>query len=141
MADVGTAARSGDGIAFLVAAGIVYEIIAAACSSPQTTEINASTRAGTLMKWVHLGIAQAALFIIIAAAVDAKHRKAILSGGTLGGGLMYVQYLHARRAGLQSSAPGTEQTGTAPGGGGVWNQGSMPPWPRMPGRASGAFGG
>ena len=51
------------GIAFLVAAGIVYEIIAAACSSPQTTEINASTRAGTLMKWVHIGLAQSALFV------------------------------------------------------------------------------
>ncbi len=139
MADMGTAARSGDGIAFLVAAGIVYEIIAAACSSPQTTEINASTRAGTLMKWVHLGIAQAALFIIVAAAVDKKHRKAILAGGGLGGGLMYVQYLHARQAGLRSSAPGTEDAG--PGrGGGPWNQAAAPPWPKMPGRASGAFG-
>ena len=55
------------GIAFLVSAGIVYEIIAAACSSPQTTEINASKRADTLMKWVNLGIAQAALFVFAAA--------------------------------------------------------------------------
>ncbi|HXT92375.1 MAG TPA: hypothetical protein VN714_24335, partial [Trebonia sp.] len=51
------------GIAFLVSAGIVNEIIAAACSSPQTTEINAAKRADTLMKWVNLGIAQAALFV------------------------------------------------------------------------------
>ncbi len=140
MADA-AAGRGSNGVAFLVSAGIMYEIIAAACSSPQTTEINASTRAGTLMKWVHLGIAQGALFIIIAAVVDAKHRKAILSGGALAGVLMYGQYLHARAAGLSSAAPGTEDAGVGPGRGGPWNQATAPPWPRMPGRASGAFGG
>jgi hypothetical protein len=97
------------GIAFLVSAGIVYEIIAAACSSPQTTEINVAKREATLMKWVNLGIAQAALFVIAAAAFDQKHRKAILSGGTLAGVLMYWQYDHARRAGLAAAGlPGTE---------------------------------
>lgn len=106
MADIVDAKSSG--IAFLVSAGIVYEIIAAACSSPQTTEINASIRAETLMKWVHIGIGQAAIFVFIAAMLDAKHRGAILSGGALAGLLMYVQYAHARSAGLKSSAPGTE---------------------------------
>ena len=96
------------GVAFLVSAGIVYEIIAAACSSPQTTEINASSRADTLMKWVHLGIAQAAVFVAIAAAMDRPHRKAILLGGALAAGLMYAQYVHAKRAGLASNAPPTE---------------------------------
>jgi len=113
MADMGTASRSSWGIAFLVAAGIVYEIIAAACSSPQTTEINASTRADTLMKWVHLGIAQAALFIAVAAWFDSQHRTAILSGGATAGGLMYAQYVHARRAGLASGQAGTEGQGGA----------------------------
>ena len=98
----------GDGTAFLVSAGIVYEIIAAACSSPQTTEINAGKRAPTLMKWVHIGIAQAALFVAIAAVIDARHRAAIISGGAAAGALMYIQYVHARRAGLQSSDEGTE---------------------------------
>jgi len=97
------------GIAFLVSAGIVYEIIAAACSSPQTTEINAVKRGPTLMKWVNLGIAQAALFVFAAALFDRRHRKAILGGGILAGGLMYWQYDHARRAGLaQADLPGTE---------------------------------
>ena len=97
------------GIAFLVSAGIVYEIIAAACSSPQTTEINAGTRADTLMKWVNLGIAQAALFVIAAAMFDKTHRAAILSGGAIAGGLMYWQYDHARRSGLANAhLPGTE---------------------------------
>jgi hypothetical protein len=96
------------GIAFLVSAGIVYEIIAAACSSPQTTEINASTRADTLMKWVHLGLLQSALFIIVAALCDERNRWSILAGGTSAGVLMYIQYAHARTAGLKSNAPGTE---------------------------------
>jgi hypothetical protein len=108
MADVATAMKSDAGVAFLVSAGIVYEIIAAACSSPQTTEINATARADTLMKWVHIGCAQAAIFVIIAAILDRKHRAAILGGGGLALGLMYGQYVHAKRAGLRSGLPGTE---------------------------------
>lgn len=102
----------GGGVAFLVSAGIVYEIIAAACSSPQTTEINAGTRAPTLMKWVHLGLVQAALFVAAAAYFDRRHRKEIIVGGTAAGVLMYAQYVHARSAGLASSAPGTEGNGS-----------------------------
>ena len=103
-----SAAKGGGGVAFLVSAGIVYEIIAAACSSPQTTEINAASRAGTLMKWVHLGIVQAFVFVVIAALLDAKRAPQIVGGGLLAMGLMYGQYVHARNAGLRSGAPGTE---------------------------------
>ncbi len=106
-----TALRGSDGVAFLVAAGIVYEIIAAACSSPQTTEINAATRADTLMKWVHLGVGQAALFIVVAAVIDKGHRTAILAGGGTAAALMYLQYDHAKRAGLRNPAAGTEGQG------------------------------
>jgi hypothetical protein len=109
-AEFSTAGTPG-GVAFLVSAGIVYEIIAAACSSPQTTEINAGTRAGTLMKWVHIGIAQAAVFVAIAALMDKRNRGPILAGGVTAGGLMYAQYQHAREAGLKAAAagaPGTE---------------------------------
>ena len=101
-------ASAENGVPFLVAAGIVYEIIAAACSSPQTAEINADKRAETLMKWVHIGIAQSVLFIVIAAAVDRKHATAIISGGLMAGGIMYASYGHAKKAGLASSEPGTE---------------------------------
>jgi hypothetical protein len=97
-----------NGIAFLVSAGIVYEIIAAACSSPQTTEINADKRADSLMKWVHIGIGQAAIFIALAAYFDKSHRQPIVAGGVLAGGLMYAQYVHAKKAGLESCAEGTE---------------------------------
>jgi ribose 5-phosphate isomerase RpiB len=108
MADVATALRGGDGVAFLVSAGIVYEIIAAACSSPQTTEINAGARSATLMKWVNLGVGQAILFVAIAAWLDRRHAGPILAGGALAAALMYGQYMHARAAGLRSSEPGTE---------------------------------
>ena len=108
MADIQTAVQGGDGIAFLVSAGIVYEIIAAACSSPQTTEINAGARADTLMKWVYAGIGMSAVFIGIAACIDKKHRKAIIAGGTTAAVLMLAAYWHAKNAGLASGKPGTE---------------------------------
>lgn len=107
---------AGNGVAFLVSAGIVYEIIAAACSSPQTTEINAKTRAPTLMKWVHLGMAQSVLFVGAAAWFDRRHRTAILAGGGTALVLMYGQYLHAAQAGGASSEPGTEPGTAAPAG-------------------------
>lgn len=109
MADVSSSLRSGeDGIAFLVSAGIVYEIIAAACSSPQTTEINASKRADTLMKWVNIGVIQAVALVGIAAYIDRKHARAYLAGGGIAAGLMYAQYAHAKRAGLRNRSGGTE---------------------------------
>lgn len=112
-----------DGIAFLVSAGIVYEIIAAACSSPQTTEINAKSRSATLMKWVHIGLVQSALFVGAAAYFDRKRARSYIAGGAAAAVLMYGSYVHAKRAGQASSAPGTEDTNT-------------------PGRASGlAWGG
>lgn len=108
MADVASAMGNGGGVAFLVSAGIVYEIIAAACSSPQTAEINAHSRSDTLMKWVHLGMVQAAAFVVIAAMLDQKHAPQIVGGGVLAGGLMYAQYRHALKSGLNSDLPGTE---------------------------------
>lgn len=100
---------AGDGVAFIVAAGIVYEIVAANCSSPQTTELNAGARAGTLMKWVNLGMVQAAVFVGAAAAFDRRHAKPILAGGTLAGVFMYALYAHAKASGLANPGPATEQ--------------------------------
>ncbi len=108
MADIQTAVQGGDGIAFLVSAGIVFEIIAAACSSPQTAEINASARAGTLMKWVYVGVGMSALFVAVAARIDKKHRAAIIAGGSTAAVLMLAAYWHAKSAGLASGLPGTE---------------------------------
>jgi hypothetical protein len=115
---------SGDaegGVAFLVSAGIVYEIIAAACSSPQTTEINSDKRSATLMKWVYIGMAQAALFVAVAAYFDRRHRKEIIAGGATAGVLMYAQYWHARDAGMRSAAPGTEDGGATSSAQASWD--------------------
>jgi hypothetical protein len=103
------AQASSNGIAFLVSAGIVYEIIAASCSSPQTAEINAGARATTLMKWVKIGVGQAAVFVAAAALFDPRNAGAIIAGGVTAGTLMWVQYAHALKAGLASDEPGTEQ--------------------------------
>lgn len=97
------------GLAFLASAGIVYAVIASACSSPQTTELNASTRAETLMKWVNLGVGQAVLLLAIAAVFDRQNRVPILAGGSLAAVLMYWSYDHAKRSGLRNAhLPGTE---------------------------------
>lgn len=98
----------GKGVPFLVSAGIVYEIIAAACSSPQTTEINADKRADTLMKWVNIGLVQAAGFVVLAMVIDRRNAGAIFAGGALAAGIMYLSYVHAKAAGLNSCEAGTE---------------------------------
>ena len=108
---LGGAGSSSQGVAFLVSAGVMYEIIAAACSSPQTAELNANKRAETLMKWVHIGVAQGVLFVVLAAIYDRKQAVPILIGGSLAAGLLYAQYAHARKAGLASSEPPTEDWG------------------------------
>lgn len=96
------------GIAFLVSAGIVAEIVAKACSSPQTTELNADKRAPTLMKWVNIGMVEAALFVAAAAYLDPKHRIPIIVGGVAEGLITYGEYMHGKAAGLASPQAGTE---------------------------------
>jgi ABC-type enterochelin transport system permease subunit len=96
------------GVAFLVAGGIVYEIIAFACSSPQTAEINIRKRGGTLMKWVHLGQALALAFIIFAAICDRRHRTPIILGGLFAMGSAEAFYMYAKKSGLEKPGPETE---------------------------------
>lgn|SRR5262249_26905707 len=110
MADVSAASGSGNqGVAFLVAAGIVFEIIAFACSSPQTAEINIDTRGDTLMKWVHLGEGLGVAFVLAAMMIDHKHAKPILAGGAVAILSSEIFYRHAKASGLQNPGPSTEQ--------------------------------
>lgn len=107
MADIGALGNGNGSVEFMVAAGLVFEVIAAACSSPQTTEINASARADTLMKWVIIGMVMSAIFVLIAAFMS-KDKWPPLFGGGLAGAMMWAAYAHAKSAGLKSNAPGTE---------------------------------
>ena|SRR5215469_1003268 len=100
----------GKGIAFLVSAGLVYEVIAFACSSPQTAEINIRKRGDTLMKWVNYGEGLAAVSVGAAAVIDPKHRGAILAGGIFAMVSSYAFYMHAKQSGLRAGPqPETEQ--------------------------------
>ena len=97
-------------VVFMVTAGLVYEIVAAACSSPQTTEINAKSRSDTLVKWVGLGLAQAALFVGIAIVIaqGPSRKMAAFTGGALAGVILGISYWHANKSGLECDEPGTE---------------------------------
>lgn len=97
-----------NGIAFLVAAGITYEIIAKDVSSPQTAELNAEKRAPTLMKWVHVGQVESIFFVVLAAWMDKKHRAPILAGGIMAMIITEFEYLHAKQSGLANTGPPTE---------------------------------
>lgn len=94
-------------ISVAVYAELVYTVISASCSSPQTTEINAGRRAETLMKWVNIGILQGIAFGILGACLD-KRRWPPLLGAGLAVVLLYGQYRHALASGLRSCEPGTE---------------------------------
>jgi hypothetical protein len=101
---------TGDAVVIAVYAALVYDIISATNSSPQTTEINAGARAQTLMKWVHLGLLQAAVFVAIGVALHPKHWPPLVGGG-LAGTALYAQYLHARDSGTRSGGTPTEYYG------------------------------
>jgi hypothetical protein len=101
-------AHPGDGVAFLVSAYGVYEVIAANCSSPQTTELNADKRAPTLMKWVHLGIGQSAVLVAVAVIAFPNQRVPIIAGAVLAAAFMELSYLHAKSSGLKNGGTPTE---------------------------------
>ncbi len=96
-----------DSVRFMVAAGLVFEIIAAFCSSPQTAELNARARSATLMKWVLLGLGASAVFVYIAAGPMKGGRPAVY-GGMLAGAMLGIAYVYANKSGLASGEPGTE---------------------------------
>lgn len=92
------------GIAFIVSYGAVCEIIAKVNSSPQTTELNAKKRAPTLMKWVHMGMAESVLVIAVAVCYEKKNMRApFLLGGALGMIVTEAEYLYAKKCGLENA--------------------------------------
>ncbi len=96
------------GVAFLVSATFVADIVAKACSSPQTTEINADVRADTLMKWVNIGLIEAVALVCIALLVDEKYRMPILLGASAEALITWAEYAHAKASGLRNGGASTE---------------------------------
>lgn len=84
------------------------DIVAKACSSPQTMEINAKARAGTLMKWVNIGMIEGAGLVIIAAFISPEVGGAFIAGAAIEGGITYFQYRHAKVSGLSGNGKPTE---------------------------------
>jgi hypothetical protein len=61
------------------------------------------------MKWVHIGLVQAGMFIAIMTAAEPRGKKwRPLTGGVLAMVLLYGQYVYAKACGIKSSEPGTE---------------------------------
>jgi len=102
----------GFGIAFIISYTMCGEIMAKDVSSPQTTELNAGTRAPTLMKYVHIGQVESAAVIVLAAWWDKSYRKPILLGGIAGIAVNEALYLYAKNQGMTNPGPPTEQHNT-----------------------------
>lgn len=96
-----------DAQTFMISAGLMFEIIAAFCSSPQTAELNAQARAATLMKWVKLGLAVGFAYVLIAATF-LKGGPAALWGGALAGATLGIAYAYAKKSGLENGGQPTE---------------------------------
>jgi hypothetical protein len=101
------------GVAFLVAATFMADIVAKACSSPQTAEINIAKRSDTLMKWVNVGLVEGACLVTVALLVDRKYRTPILMGALAEGVITWAEYAHAKRSGLRTAGPSTEGNAAA----------------------------
>lgn len=106
---------AGKGVAFMVGGTLMADFIAKACSSPQTAELNAGKRSPTLNKWVNMGIAEGALFIVIAASLEPPNRTAILAGGILEAVITYYQYQYAKKSGIANPGNETEDWGDSDG--------------------------
>lgn len=94
-------------VSVAVSAELVFAIIAAFCSSPQTAELNAHARADTLMKWVKLGAGTAVLFTGVLVMLD-KRRWPPLLGAGMAIVILWLAYQYALKCGLASMQPGTE---------------------------------
>jgi hypothetical protein len=100
---------AGFGLAFIISYTMTGEIMAKDVSSPQTTELNAKTRAPTLMKYVHIGQVESLAVIGVAAYCDKTYRMPILVGGLAGVAVNEVLYQYAKQQGIANPGPPTEQ--------------------------------
>jgi hypothetical protein len=96
-------------LAVAIAAEMIYQLVGANLSSPQSNELNAAARAPTLRKWVNLTNAEAAGWVVFLCVLDDSLWPA-LGGGLAGVGMM-LKYRHAIRSGLAEGGQPTEHYG------------------------------
>ncbi len=92
-----------------VSAELIYQLVGANMSSPQTAELNAHARAPTISKWVNLTNLEAAGWTVLLCVLDASLWP--LMGGAIAGVGMWVKYRYAINSGLTSKAKPTEHYG------------------------------
>jgi|SRR5215472_3935860 len=89
-----------------VSAELIYQLVGANMSSPQTAELNAAARAPTISKWVNLTNLEAVGWTALLCALDGSLWPVL--GAALAGVGMWFKYKYAIASGLKSEAPGTE---------------------------------
>ena len=100
------AGNGGRMIKVAVSAELIYQLVGANMSSPQTAELNAGARAPTIAKWVNLTNIEAAGWTALLCLLDGSLWP--LMGGVLAAVGMYFKYQYAIDSGLKSPEPGTE---------------------------------
>jgi hypothetical protein len=93
-------------ITVAVAAEMIYQLVGSNMSSPQTAELNAGARAGTIDKWVNMTTLEGVAWIAFLAYLDKSWWPVL--GGALAGAGMWVKYRYAIQSGLKNNAPATE---------------------------------
>jgi drug/metabolite transporter (DMT)-like permease len=88
---------------FGIYAALVLDIFSTTNSSPQTTELFARERSGTLWRWVRAGAIMAVAFTALGAWMAWKDKKenvwGPLAGGLLALGVMWAMYSYALKKG------------------------------------------
>lgn len=97
-------------VKLMVSFMLIYDTMSTTNSSPQTTEINASVRAESLMKWVKLGLIQGSIVALLAALID-DEKWPIFLGAGIADILLWYQYKHAKEEGINKPGPPTEKFG------------------------------
>ena len=100
--------NSGRSWAILLAvyATFALDVFSTFTSSPQTTEINATARADTLMKWVKIGAVVAVGGGAVGSYIDKSALPVVATSSVAVA--MVLLYVHAKNKGLADGAPGTE---------------------------------
>lgn len=106
IADGGLAGSRGRMLTVAIAAEMIYQLVGANLSSPQTNELNAGARAPTIKKWVNLTNAEAAAWVVFLCVLDDSLWPAL--GGGLAGGGMWLKYRYAIRSGVEKAGRPTE---------------------------------